>query len=92
MSGKLGKGCIIIGLLTKLEKDLPVDIIDMRFFFDGGVFMTIVTAGGEDFEGLFVGDLALLGVVMICAMAAIISTAAFVGVLAGGVTTTGGEA
>ena len=82
----------MIGLLTKLEKDFPGDIIDMRFFFDGGVFMTIVTGGGEDFDGVFVGDLALLGVVIICAMAAIISTAALVGVLAGGVTTTGGDA
>ena len=46
---------------------------------------------GDALVGVLVGDLALLGVVMIWAMAAMISTAALVGVLAGGVTTTGGE-
>lgn len=89
VSGRLGSGCIKMGLFTKLLKDFPGDMQSIRFFLDGGVFSTNVIAGVTALAGVFTGDLAFFGVVIIPAMAAMISTAALVGVFAGGVTSTG---
>ncbi len=65
--------------------------MSMRFFLDGGVLITMVMGAGCSLLGVLKGDLPFMGVVITWAMAAMMSTAFLVGVLAGGVTTTEGD-